>query len=98
MALVLAKESPISDEFTIDYWKVGKTIIDWHNEKVIVELWGWVNKDDRVANRNIAFKHTYDSRGENFPIDNKSKDNVQTQIYDWIKAKTDWSGALDDLE
>ena len=98
MALVLAKPTDKSDEFTIDYWKIGKSIIDWHNQKVILEVWGWVNKDDRIANRSIFGCKKYDSGGEDFPIDVESVDDVQTQLYNWLKSKPEWSGAQDDTD
>jgi len=80
----------------LSYWKISATFIYWSDKKAIIEMEGYVDKNNRDNGKEHVDKKVYVFDEDNF--DYTVSGNVVSHSYNKIKVLDEWSGYTDVYE
>ena len=78
---------------TVSYWKVTRTLINWHEQEAVVSLHGWIDEEARRGGLLPVIEKRYSFGPGDFPF--AYERNVVEDAYAATKAMEDFQAAMD---
>lgn len=79
----------------LEYWKINKLFINYHEGIVTIWLHGWINKQIRDENKGHLAEEVYTWLGEQVPFDWKNPGDILKACYDKLKLEDKWKDVED---
>ena len=79
-----------------EYWKIGKTFVDWHNKSIQILVLGFSSKEVRKAGSDSLVSESFLVSGSDFDSNFPVEGNLVQSCYTYVKKQSSFKDSKDD--